>query len=56
MYTIDFTEKAIEDLAKLKRDEPNSFKKASKLLAEIVEHPETGTGQPEPMRHNLSGC
>jgi len=28
MYTIDFTEKAIEDLAKLKRDEPNSFKKS----------------------------
>ena len=56
MYKIDFTEKAKEDLAKLKRDEPNSFKKASKLLAEIVEHPETGTGQPEPMRHNLSGC
>jgi len=56
MYTLDFTEKAKEDLTKLKRNEPDSFKKVSKLLAEIVEHPETGTGQPEPMRHNLSGC
>ena len=56
MYTLDFTEKAKEDLTKLKRNEPDSFKKVSKLLAEIVEHPETGTGQPEPMRHKLSGC
>ena len=56
MYKIDFTEKAKEDLAKLKKNEPHSFRKASKLLAEIVEHPETGTGQPEQMKHNLSGC
>ena len=56
MYTIDFTEKAIKDLAKLKKDEPDSFRKASKLLAEIAEHPETGTGQPEQLKNNLSGC
>ncbi len=56
MYKMDFTEKAKEDLAKLKKNEPDSFRKASKLLAEIGEHPETGTGQPEQMKHNLSGC
>jgi len=56
MYRIDFTEKAKEDLAKLKKNEPNSFRKVSKLLIEIGEHPETGTGQPEQMKHNLSGC
>jgi toxin YoeB len=56
MYKIDFTEKAKEDLAKLKKNEPNTFRKASKLLVEISEHPETGTGQPEQMKYNLSGC
>ena len=56
MYKIDFSEKAIEDLAKLKKNEPGSFKKATKLLAEIGEHPKTGTGQPEPMKHTFSDC
>ena len=56
MYQIDFTEKAKDDLAKLKKNEPGSFRKVSKLLAEIGEHPETGTGQPEPLKHTLSGC
>jgi len=56
MYKIDFTEKAKEDLVKLKKNEPQSFRKASKLLAEIEEHPETGTGQPEQMKYHLSGC
>ena len=56
IYKIDFTDKAKEDLAKLKKNEPGSFKKALKLLAEIGEHPETETGQPEPLKHNLSGC
>jgi mRNA-degrading endonuclease RelE of RelBE toxin-antitoxin system len=31
MYRIDFTEKAKEDLAKLKKNEPTTFRKASKL-------------------------
>ena len=56
MYRIDFTEKAKEDLAKLKKNEPNSFRKVSKLLIESGEHPETGIGQPELLKHNLSGC
>ena len=56
MYKIDFSEKAIEDLAKLKKNEPGSFKKATKLLAEIGEHPKIGTGQPEPMKHTFSDC
>ena len=54
MYRIDFTEKAKEDLAKLKKNEPTTFRKASKLLVEISEHPETGTGQPEQMKYPLN--
>ena len=35
---------------RLKRSEPASFKKAVKLLNELVEHPKTGTGHPEPLK------
>ena len=48
MYKITFSPEAEADLAKLKRSEPASFKKAVKLLNELVEHPQTGTGHPEP--------
>ena len=52
MYTITYSPEAKEGLAKLKHNEPQSFKKAVKLLNEIAEHPKTGTGHPEP----LKGC
>ena len=42
MYTITFSPEAETDLAKLKRNEPSCFKKAVKLLNELVEHPKTG--------------
>jgi len=47
MYKLVFSERAKSDLAKLKKNEPNTFNKASKILAELQEHPQTGTGQPE---------
>jgi toxin YoeB len=50
MYKITFAPKAEEGLAKLKRDEPASFRKAVKLLNEIAVHPKTGTGHPEPLK------
>lgn len=43
-YTVTFSPKAKDGLAKLKRSEPASFKKAVKLLNEIADHPQTGTG------------
>ena len=52
MYTITYAPEAKEGLAKLKRSEPASFKKAVKLLNEIAEHPKTGTGHPEPLKGN----
>ena len=39
MYKITFSPEAETDLAKLKRSEPANFKKAVKLLNELVEHP-----------------
>jgi toxin YoeB len=50
MYTITYAPEAKEGLAKLKRSEPAAFAKAVRLLNEIVEHPMTGTGHPEPLK------
>jgi toxin YoeB len=50
MYKITFSPEAETDLGKLKRSEPACFKKAIKLLNELVEHPKTGTGHPEPLK------
>ena len=50
MYTITFAPEAKEGLAKLKRNEPECYKKAVRLLNEIAIHPTTGTGHPEPLK------
>lgn len=55
MYSITYSPRAQEGLAKLKRSEPAAFKKATNLLVEIALHPYTGTGHPEPLRGNRSG-
>ena len=55
MYTITFAPKAEEGLAKLKQDEPASFRKAVKLLNEIADHPKTGTGHPEQLKGDRNG-
>jgi toxin YoeB len=50
MYNIVYSPDAERDLAKLKKNEPASFRKAVRLLDEIVMHPKTGTGHPEPLK------
>lgn len=51
MYTLVLSERAKEDIAKLKRNDPNSFKKISKLLVELTQHPREGRGQIELLRY-----
>jgi len=51
MYDLDFEPMARKGLSKLKKDEPKAYKKALKMLEELVDHPTTGTGHP----HQLSG-
>ena len=51
MYTLILSERAKADIAKLKRNDPNSFKKISKLLIELTEHPREGTGQVETLKY-----
>lgn len=54
-YELDFKEKAISDIAFLKKNEPQVFNKLVKLLDELREHPYSGTGKPELLKYKLSG-
>lgn len=55
MYDIIFSPRAQADIAKLKRDEPIAHKKVVKLVNELMDHPRTGTGKPEPLTGDRSG-
>jgi toxin YoeB len=47
---------AKEDIAKIKKSgDKATIKKLEKILLELIDHPMIGTGNPEQLRHNLSG-
>lgn len=54
-YNVIVTEDAQQDLKKLLYSEQPLYKKALKLIAELYEHPRTGTGKPEPLSGDRSG-
>lgn len=55
-YTIEFLPKAKEDLKAIKYSGNKAvFKKVIVLIEELKEHPTTGTGQLEQLKHELSG-
>lgn len=49
MYTIEYSKAAKRTLKKWKKSNPQLFKKATKILFDIMEHPRTGLGHPEPL-------
>ena len=49
LYKIEFTQIAIKTVSKYKKSNPVQYKKLVKLLNELMEHPRTGTGHPEPL-------
>lgn len=55
MFEVRYQKEALDDMAKLKRQEPSAFKKAVKLIDELYEHPKTGTGKPEPLSGDKTG-
>lgn len=56
-YRLDLTKEAQEDIAFHKSSGNISvLNKIAVLLDELIEHPFSGTGKPEPLKHNLSGC
>lgn len=54
-HTLYFTEEAKKDLAGLKKNEPAAFNKAKALLAELQQHPRTGSGKPKPLGYGYKG-
>lgn len=55
MYDLKYTPNAEADLRRLKQSEPTAFKKAVRLLNELMEHPTTGTGHPHRLAGNRAG-
>ena len=55
-YILEFSEIALADIEKHKKSgDKVVLKKIEKLLNELMEHPTMGTGQPEQLKHNLTG-
>ena len=50
LYKIEFTQIAIKTVSKYKKSNPVQYKKLVRLLNELMEHPRTGTGHPEPLK------
>jgi toxin YoeB len=49
IYEIQYSDEAKKIIAKYKKSNPIAYKKVSRLIIEIAEHPRTGTGHPEPL-------
>jgi toxin YoeB len=55
-YVLQFSQKIDEDLLFHKKSGNKAIlKKIVTFLEEIAEHPFSGTGKPEPLKHDLSG-
>lgn len=53
---LDLSEQAVEDVAYYKKSGNKAvLKKIAVLFNEISDHPFTGTGKPEALKHSLSG-
>ena len=49
MYAVEYSKAAERTLKKWKKSNPRLFKKATVILIDIMEHPRTGIGHPEPL-------
>jgi toxin YoeB len=55
-YTIELTNLAKEHLQKHKKNgKQNYHKKITSIFEDLENHPYTGIGKPESLKHNLSG-
>lgn len=55
-YQVQFTEKALQGIEKLKKSGNKSLlRKLKTLLDELTMHPHSGTGQPEQLKHDFTG-
>lgn len=49
-YTIRISDGADKVISKWKKSNPNLFKKYKKIYEDLLEHPRTGVGHPEPLK------
>ena len=56
MKPLFFTEKANAQFNEWERTDKKTRAKIITLLNQIVKTPFTGTGKPEPLKHDLKGC
>ena len=55
-FTLEFTKTALEDIEKHKlAGDKKVLSKLEQRLNELRDHPLTGTGRPEALRHDLQG-
>lgn len=55
-YEVNILPKADRDIRSyLKAGNKVAFQKIQALIKELERHPTSGTGRPEPLKHNLSG-
>jgi toxin YoeB len=54
-FDVFYTSQAQEDLAYWNRTDKRVTERIERLIADIVSHPFTGIGKPEPLRHQLTG-
>ena len=51
MYEIVFSDEATKELLKMTKSDIQAYKKFENFIAELREHPYTGTGHPHQLRH-----
>lgn len=55
-YRINLTDDAKDDFKQLKRSgNKSTLKKLEQIIRELAEHPYTGTGKPERLKHSYAG-
>lgn len=56
MLKISLTKQAIQDMVFFATSQPKILAKITKLFESISKNPFSGSGKPEPLKGNLSGC
>ena len=54
-YRVILLPDANSDIQRLKKSEPQAYRKVMDLIEELWEHPETGTGHPKPLGGDRAG-
>ena len=56
MTKITFHQQAFEDFTEWEKVDRKIYRRIVALISDILRHPFTGIGKPEPLKHELRGC